>query len=127
MSPDIDIDGVTLESARLWLSGAFSVGDRLRDCRHLDFSRPEIVFANVLGNRSSYRAAVAAILALVERGARGLVAHACGPVMPERYVRLGGLVTMKEAIIWRGENMQAFRILMPEKQFFEWVKKVTAK
>ena len=119
---DFDIAGVTFESARAWLDGKFHVGDRIADSP-LDLSRCEVVFANELGNRESYRAAVAEIQRLASRGALALVAHAVGP-MVQRYQRQGGLVCGVDNITWRGERYQSARILVPPADFKAWLAKL---
>ena len=123
MNDDLDIAPVTLASALAWLRGDFSVGDRIADSP-LDTSRPEVIFGNVLGNRSSYRAAVAIVTDLAARGCCGLVVHACGDVMPRRWQRQGAVVALRETIVWRGVTLPAARMIVPPDAFNQWLKKV---
>ena len=119
---DFDVCGITLASATAWLRGDFSVGNRVADCPQLDRSKNEVAFLNVLGNRDSYRACVAAVVAL---NCQAAVAHACGEIMLARYRRQGGLVTMTEEIHWRGETLTAARLLIPPPAFARWLAKVS--
>ncbi len=120
---DFDIAGVTFESARDWLQGKFNVGNSIDDSP-LDQSRPEIVFLNELGNRTSYRAAVAEIVRLARLGAKGVAAHAVGDLMISRYKRQGCLVALVETIQWRGVTYQAARMFSPPQAFQRWLAKI---
>jgi hypothetical protein len=124
MTPDIDIEGVTAESAARWLRGLFHVGDRAADCSQLDFTRCEVAFLNVLGDRASYRAAVERCQQLYQRGARCAVAHACGHLLPARYIRQGGIIVKTEQIHWRGEDLTAYRMIIPPAAWCRWCDKM---
>lgn len=124
MTPDIDIEGVTADSAARWLRGLFHCGDKVADCPQLDRSRCEVAFLNVLGDRASYRAAVARILELEALGARCAVAHACGPVLPGRYLRQGAVIVKTEQITWRGEELTAYRMIIPPASWARWCEKM---
>ena len=119
---DYDVAGVTLASAREWLAGA----RHARRACDLDISACEVAFLNELGNRASYRAAVAAVLKLWDAGARGAIAHSCSPIMLARYQRQGGIIAYQERILWRGQELVAQRIVIPAEPFARWVAKMRA-
>jgi len=123
-APDFDVAGVTLQSALQWLAGNFYCGDRVADCPHLDKSRCQVAFLNTLGNRDSYRAAIAAALSCYRHGARGAVAHVTSPIFLKKYVKLGALVTVEEKIVWRGESLTAWRVFLPAAGWQKWVDKM---
>ena len=123
---DFDIAGITFASALQWLAGEFSCGDKIADCPHLDASRPEIIFCNVLGDRAAYPAAMAAVHQLARDGCKGMAIHACSPLVIKRFSRQGALVAMKEKIIWRGEIFLAARMIAPPAALAAWLKKTAA-
>ena len=90
----------------------------------LDTSRCEIAFLNEIGNRASYRAACAATVKLWEAGARAAIAHVVSPVFLKKYLDAGGIIARKEFIRWRGEEREAFRLIVPRAGFEAWVKKM---
>lgn len=124
MGPDLDIEAVTRDSAARWLMGEFSVGDRLRACPDLDFSRREVIFLNILGDRQSYRAGVARTLDLIAAGCTSAVAHACGAVMLDRYRRQGAIPIITETINWRGRRLEARRLFIPPAALAAWAEKM---
>jgi hypothetical protein len=117
---DFDVAGVTLASARAWLRGELFA----KHAADLDTSRCEVAFLNEIGNLASYRPACRAALALWDRGARGAIAHVVSPVFLKKYLRYGGIVAGTEGIAWRGENLLAYRVVIPAAGFRAWIEKM---
>jgi len=116
---DFDIVGVTDASARRWLAGqvwATAGSD-------LDTSKAEAIFLNELGNRESYRAAIAKIHELYRAGAGYAIAHSCSELMTTRYLWQGGEIRQSERIDWRGETHTAHRIFIPPAALAAWIAK----
>ena len=124
VEPSFDVAGVTLASAAAWLRGEFTVGNRLRDCPHLDFSRCEIAFLNAMDNLASYRAACAAAVDLRRRGAVAAVAHIVSPVFWDKLRRHGALICHTERIFWHGQEHPAARVLIPAAGWQQWAGKI---
>ena len=120
---DFDVAGVTLASAHAWATGQIYA----RQARDLDTARGEVAFLNEIGNRQSWRAAVAAAHDLWRHGARAAIAHVTNPVLLKKYQRGGGLVTFKETVNWRGKTLPAVRVFIPPAGWDAWNKKLRTK
>ena len=120
---DFDLAGVTLASAAAWLRGEFDVPDRIADSP-LDTSRCEVAFLNSVGNLASYRPACRAALDLWLRGARGMATHVVSPVFLRKYQKLGCLITRRDEIIWRGQAVQAVRLVLTPEGWRHWCEKM---
>ena len=116
---DFDIAGVTTASAAAWLRGDI-YASRAAD---LDTSRCEVAFLNEIGNLASYRPACLAAVELWDRGARAAIAHVVSPVFLKKYLRAGGIVAGTEGIKWRGENLLAYRMVIPAAGWRQWIEK----
>lgn len=112
---DFELWKVSAASALRWIKGeVFDDG--------LDQSRPEVLYLHTLGNIASYPACLEEIQRLQRRHHFTMaIAHSVSPVMNRHYLKLGCVAALKEGVIWRGQQYEAIRFLIPSRVWLHWI------